>query len=340
MQKLPQQTRRVNVEQLVIDPNAEPPAEKFYQLCERKPDFQKTWDRRQGGKWTQETYEAKLAHYVTEDEWTKQEIANLIIAFRRKHSHSMKLIENFYLQIIARARLYRVCSTVDEARKEFSILIGWEIKKLQCYPTDKPIFVVTMEGWPRPIELADSNDLMIQERFRRVLNAYAKYGKMPTFKTAEWHQILSRMLEFVETMEISDEGTHLGSATHWLTGYIRDCIHVERVKDQRQAILDRKPGIMEDDVWFSMAGLRKYIGTEFGENPSAGDLSVRLQQLGCQFVDQKSFRTEDGKHHCRSLWRVGKAWPALIAKGLEHPCPKNLIAREPRIEGGSIKVSL
>lgn len=298
---LPNRQREAKTVGLTIDPNAEPPADKFIKLSERIPEFLKTWERCRRGKWTGASYQVKLAHYAVDDDWIDQEIANLIIKFRRIYGDDLEPSANYYLQIIARAKLERFSASAEESWKLVSTLVGREIK-IQCYQTDPPIFVVTLEGWDRPIELADSNDLIMQERFRKLLWTYAKYGKMPIFKPAEWHQIVTRMTEFIETVEASDEGTYLGSTIQWLTSYLRAYIHTERVEEaQRQAILGGNPGLIDGDVWFASAGLKRHVKVEFEERPSSGDLAVRLAMIGCQYVAQKSFRTEAG-HHCRSLW--------------------------------------
>ncbi len=235
----------------------------------------------------------------------------------------MEPSENYYLQVIARQRLDLVDligATADESRELVSTLVGVSITKMERYPAEPPVYLLTV-GNDKTITLGDSNSFLNQQRFRGVLIDYMNHN-MDVFKTAEWRQIISRMLEFIEDLPGSDEATHLGAATQWLATYIRDHIRAERVEEaQRIAILERKPGIMEDDDWFSMARLRGYVKKEFGETLSAGDLSVRLKQIGCQFVDQKSFRTEEA-NHCRSLWRVGKAWPTLKLKGLERPVLK------------------
>lgn len=296
---------------LIIDPNAEPPADKFIKLSERIPEFLKTWERCRRGKWTGATYQVKLAHYAVDDDWIDQDIANLIIKFRRIYGDDLEPSADYYLQIIARAKLDRVCASKQEARELVSTLIGMEIKKIQRYLTDPPTYVLTIDTHDRPIQLGDSNSLTRQDGFRKVLFDYGRYT-MLKFKGAEWHQIVSRMTECIEDVQASEEGTYIGSTTQWVMSYLRAYVHAERVEEaQRQAILSGNPGMIDGDLWFPFAGLKRHVKVEFGENPSAGDLAVRLQQIGCQYVAQKFFRTED-KHHCRSLWWV----PPALAKEL------------------------
>jgi hypothetical protein len=305
---------------LRIEVDAELPLEKFHRLSERVPDFQKTWERRQrgSGRWTSDTYEAKLAHYAAQDDWSDQEITNLIIAFRRKHGARVELREEDYLSIIARTKLAeRVtvsAATTAEALQIISIAVGVEISKMQRYLTEPPIYVLAL-GNGKVVQLGGVDNLWHQANFRKALIDYANRN-MPVFKSAIWHDVVTRMLEAIEDVEAPFESTRLGAATNWLKSYVRDHVRPERVEEaQRQAVLDHKPGLIDGAVWFSMSGFTKFVKVEFAEHPQSADLTVWLKQIGCQYDPCKTIRIGENIRASRSLWMA----PARFLRDGERP---------------------
>lgn len=70
---------------------AQPPAEKFADLCEIEPRFKKTWDRaRKLPDSSASGYDLSLASFAAHAGWTDQEIVDLLIANRRKHGDDLK----------------------------------------------------------------------------------------------------------------------------------------------------------------------------------------------------------------------------------------------------------
>jgi hypothetical protein len=93
------------VAEFVLDPNANPPFEKFDMLCEIEPKFRLSWDHKRPDFPDQSasTYDLSLATYAAIAKWTFQEVANLIIAHRRKYREDLKFRESYYGPTIAKA---------------------------------------------------------------------------------------------------------------------------------------------------------------------------------------------------------------------------------------------
>jgi hypothetical protein len=96
---------RVAMGKLVLDPNANPPEDKFRALAVFVLDFVPTWnhkrplrDRSQSG------YDLALADRGVWAEWSDQEIVDLLIANRRLHGAKPKLRPDYYMRTIAKAR--------------------------------------------------------------------------------------------------------------------------------------------------------------------------------------------------------------------------------------------
>ena len=93
-------------EDIVLDPAAEPPFRKFDLLCEIEPKFRASWDHKRPDMQDQSAsaYDLSLANCAAKVRWSNQEIANLIIAHRRKHGHDQKLRLDYFIRTIGRAR--------------------------------------------------------------------------------------------------------------------------------------------------------------------------------------------------------------------------------------------
>jgi hypothetical protein len=91
---------------VALDPHANVPVNKFDMLCEAEPKFRLTWEKKRKDLPDQSasSYDMALADYAALAQWTDQEIANLIIAFRRKHGDDLKLRYDYYAMTIAKAR--------------------------------------------------------------------------------------------------------------------------------------------------------------------------------------------------------------------------------------------
>jgi len=83
----------VQLESLILTPSAQPPVEKFAALMRDVPLFVKTWNRQRDDFKTdqsQSVYDMALADIAALNQWTPQEIANLLIAARTKHNDNVQ----------------------------------------------------------------------------------------------------------------------------------------------------------------------------------------------------------------------------------------------------------
>lgn len=99
------QKRVANASPLALDPKAEPPEAKLEMLLEVEPNFRQTWEhQRQSGDLSPSGYDLSLASYAYRAGWQDQEVTNLIIAFRRRHGHDLKLRHDYYSMTLAKAK--------------------------------------------------------------------------------------------------------------------------------------------------------------------------------------------------------------------------------------------
>lgn len=76
------------VSDLVLDPDADPPAEKMQALIKKDREFKKTWSHKRSDLPSLSDYDWHLALFAYNRGWSNQEIANLIIAFRRTYGNA------------------------------------------------------------------------------------------------------------------------------------------------------------------------------------------------------------------------------------------------------------
>lgn len=85
--EVPVEMDEVQVGALALRPEAEPPADKFAELYQACQAFAQAWNRQRPdlADQSQSSYDLSLADIAALNGWTDQEIANLLIAARRKH---------------------------------------------------------------------------------------------------------------------------------------------------------------------------------------------------------------------------------------------------------------
>ena len=103
------ETPQVVVRELVLRPDAEPPALKLLNVASTSPMFWETWNRQRTdlADSSQSGLDLSLATIAAMRDWTDQEIANLIIAHRRHHGEKPEkaLRHDYVTRTVSRARL-------------------------------------------------------------------------------------------------------------------------------------------------------------------------------------------------------------------------------------------
>jgi len=106
--EVPAEMDETQVGALALRPNAEPPADKFAQLHQTCPAFAQAWNRQRPdlADQSQSSYDLSLADIAALNGWTDQEIANLLIAARRRHGQKPEkaLRADYVTKTIASAR--------------------------------------------------------------------------------------------------------------------------------------------------------------------------------------------------------------------------------------------
>lgn len=123
---------------LVLRQDAIPPQARFIALLDSNQRFRQTWRKRRDGELTSPSeYDMALAGFARRDGWSDQEIANLIIAWRREHRENPnKALRPDYIP--------RILSAI-KADKQRQIIetLGFEVKQFVQIGTEQSRYIIT-----------------------------------------------------------------------------------------------------------------------------------------------------------------------------------------------------
>lgn len=301
---------------LDIEPDADVKATPLESLLANEPLFKAAYERKRRVKdQSAGTYERELVGFAVRAKWTDQEACNLIIKWRRTHGESFRPDPKYYAATIAQVRAAEERKEVlsvgagagqprEEKLMQLSTLVGADITSVQRFHTDPRSYVVRL-GNGSYLEFKNGDDLFSQSKLRGALRDYANVI-MPQYKAAEWMNVEKHIVACVEDVDSADEATHLGSVIAWLRTYLRKHLNRDMVRDgQVRAARDGRPAVIDGAIWFSMNDFKRGIMVEASTNPPAHSiLSVRLKQIGCEYVPQVALRPSGEGNTSRSLWRV------------------------------------
>ena len=91
---------------LALDPEAKPSSTRLDTLLKLEPRFRATWEKQRPDLTDQSpsAYDMSLANHAVRANWPDQEVANLLIAFRRRHGLDLKLREDYYEGTLDKAK--------------------------------------------------------------------------------------------------------------------------------------------------------------------------------------------------------------------------------------------
>lgn len=323
---------------IVLNSNATPPFDKFEALLEIEPKFRATWERKRKDLPDQSpsAYDFALANYAVMAGWADQEIVDLLIAHRRKHSDDLKLRPDYYERTIAKVRetlrraeaeelladtLHAVEkeqeATADDAEagqtdgavrpnqmhretllETLSALLGVEIRRIVKYLSDPPQY--RLETARGAIMLGGVEHLIGQAAFRNRVAAVAGV-LIPKFKGDKWDQIAQAMLNACEEESLGAEATDAGLCHAWLQAYLSERKPAPE-EEWQQALLIQNPFRYNGSVYITGAGLRKWLKLTQGENLNAKSMGAILRAGGC--VAEVLGCEVEGKRTTRSVWRL------------------------------------
>lgn len=336
---MPMLTSIVRIGHLELRADAAPPFEKFQAMMDADKRFKATWDRQRRDFKDQSpsAYDLSLAGLAIGGGWSDQEIANLLIAARKKHNDDLKLREDYYGRTIAKAREGRVKGDADEAfnvlmdeirgmsyagiephfddpdKKRhavdvLSVQLGFPIARIVQYighggDTNKSQYaIISVNG--RRIDLEKTESLTSQEHVRN--RVFEAWGYMiPNFKPERWREHLQLIGVVIDLEEMQFESSVEGQVSAWIAGYIAD----------RHVLPSKESAVSDHDPYLDIEGCICIFGNNFRtwlkmtqmETISQIKMGAMLRQSGCE-LKTEPFTRKDGSRTTRSIWRIPKGY--------------------------------
>lgn len=320
----------------VSDAN-KPDFERLQALLDNDDTFRATYDmkRKDFSDQSPSSYDMSLASQAARASWTDQEIAALILAFRRRHrlDYSKALRADYINRTLSRARdglardeateaLEEVGEALQEAKRTgddeqikdarraaldvVGQQLGIEVLHFIKYLSEPPQFAVVTPTATIPLGQADG--ILVWAKFRQAVWETVGH-QIDRFKAAEWDRVTSLIPQAWEEQDVGAEATERGEVAAWLSAYLSQRPPVDTVQEAAQS---EYPFTGADDrvVLFGPA-FRRWLYLTYQERVTNKDLGRRLRAFGCE-PDKVNVEDPDGKRTSRGVWRL----PAAAAAGV------------------------
>ena len=304
---------------LTLNPDAQPPFDKWEALKGADPRVVRTWERKRPSTGpnaladqSASSYDMALASFAALAGWSAQETVDLLIAHRRHHGDDLKLREDYYRRTIDRAQIVGEVERHDSLAETpplvaLSAIWGVTVQSVTKYLGDPPSYTLTLivDGEDRTITLGGGETILNQAAFRAKVYVTADVV-IPTCPSATWTQRVKMLTAALTIKELGPESTPAGVAALWVDEYL----------DQRRPDDDEwetylvlgKPYRNPNDphgVYLTLRDFTFWLRTTRGERVTERELGRWLTMSGAE-RRTINFIKPDGAHTSRSVWRVAR----------------------------------
>ncbi len=323
---------------VVLSAGAEPPADKMFALLENDPQFKRSWNqtRTDMADSSPSAYDASLASIAVLAGWGDQEIANLIIANRRKHKQDMiKAMRWDYIKrtlalarsnkqseaddiqdaITAKQQEQAIKTTADEASQviaenktvdpikrqlfltSVSTTLGVKISRWLQHGEENARYSLQLEDG-RWVRMGTALEVLSGRVFRSRLYEATRH-LIKNLKQKVWDDVCKNLAAAAEVVE-NEEVTSGYRAGQWVDSYLQD--HPLWQGEWQQAMSLSEPFKDKEGSLMIHAGeLRKHMKMVQGERQvSHVELCDSLRVAGFRRRTMSAWK--DGTAISRSYW--------------------------------------
>lgn len=281
--------------------------------------FRRTWQHKRPDFTDQSNsvYDFALAALALAQDWTIQEVVNLIIAHRRKYEdqENDKLLRpDYFARTIARAANKNNLITLSaseethapeekppeapggrqEALKQLGLRLGGlDITRLGKVLGDDMRYFMECNG--QRVNLGTGETLLNPNRFK-VKVFEATNIIIPDYNKAQWSKLAPLISAAIENISPDPTETPGGFCRYWLAAYLAQ---EKPIEDIPEAIKSASPFTENSFVYFFLTSFQQFLA---GYKVGLKSYSAALQSIGC-FNEIKSI-TIAGRKTTRSVWRV------------------------------------
>jgi hypothetical protein len=332
----------VAVGPLALKLDAEPPPDKFFALATNEEKFYETFQRRRPEfkDQSQSSYDLSLATFAVQAGWADQEIANLLIAARRRSGQKLEKCTRFdYItDRISHARRSAEGAIVDEELERLAAEHAAREKREQLERARVVEAVVEsaeggaeraqiLEGLSKvfgveilaviqygteqarfslktttgELSIGGVEVLMSQTKLRNRLYEAARH-MLPRYKTPQWDKVC-RTLQAVLEVVVDDDVSRVGELRSWIVAHV--LASRRWVGEQYEgALMDAAPFFLNGAVFVHADSLSVYVRAKLLEPTTKRDLLDRLRSAGFARRQVTGRPLVEGKrrHYGRSYW--------------------------------------
>jgi hypothetical protein len=198
---------------LALRADAEPPAEKFAALMSNDTRFAETWNRKRVDLHDQSAsaYDLALADVAAAANWTAQEIANLIIAWRRKHGQDVKkaLRKDYISRTLIRARSKNQTGAAPSMESPEALALVRQMLNLaparviRRVSGDESTFLLEMSGGVQ-LDIGEPATILSGAKLQaRLMGLAAPYARMiPRHKPGPLQKLGTALLSICEVITL------------------------------------------------------------------------------------------------------------------------------------------
>jgi len=299
---------------IIFDPRALPPEDKLEILLINDNNFVCLYNHRpfpnQNDK-SDSGYDFQLAKCCFYANWTMQEVANLLIAWRRKHSQNIAkaLRKDYMYATLSRAKTeviremsfdfidnvhsnkgtpYAInvdgdSEAKDKAKKSLSSLHGFNIQDIRSYRNDHDdarYEIVTDRG---VINIPSANELLkptqLKTHIARDIKVIFNYDKK------KWDKSAQLMMDIVTECMVNSQALISTDMPYILYRFFKTASEIENIDDCSH---QRMPFRFKGESYFFLERLIEYLRMEYASHVVSRDKILRaLQACGCKSATLK-----------------------------------------------------
>lgn len=320
------------VGELKVQPLVEPGYGKLTALLDNSRKAKAVWERSGTQLPSASEWDLALASHAVMGGWEDQEIADLLIAYRRKHGEEPKNRQDYLARTIAKARTGRLREEQDEQMAEVLESAIETLALEPAGPTPSPdalrakreltnVVSARLGGIPLArIERAVSDPVVFTFVFlndRRLgigdggalASSYVKIAGLveaetrvpvPMFKRTEWKDVASAIIHASEDVAVSEEATDAGLAVSALSVYLRNR---PLLTDRNDAAEAMEPFVEAGVVYVFSSAFAAALERR-GERLLKGvKLDHVMRAAGCEYLRHFNVRV-NGRKSQRSVWVI------------------------------------
>ena len=306
---------------LILSPDANPPSLKLEALLEHDPRFRATWQAKRSDfeSKSPSEYDFALVSMALRANWTDQEVVDLIIAWRTKHRHDLKLRSSYYVTTLEKAKLSieqtdeqteaqdRLESAIymppaspngPEIVESLTAIFNIGIRRIVKYEGDPPTYsMFTERGY---ITIGQIGSITSQIQFRNTVAA-ATGVLIPKCKEKTWEQRAQAILRACETVNMGDSSHPSEETLTWLHDYLGErppCGSIE------EAITTKIPFFHNNATYIFLDNFRRWV--EFASDTRLTAHAMGQRLTNCGAMAEAIPITVGHKRTTRSCWRLAE----------------------------------